>query len=81
MVDNPPIVNPVRICMQGITNEKVDINQLTFKNFIPGIPQKNLILEFEGLIGSDFLKYYNGIVDIKKTTAIKFQDLLLIHDG
>lgn len=60
-----------KVIVQGITNEKVNNLKSIFINSKPSGPHKiyicNLDIEFDGLLGSDFLE---GIVDLKKNQLV-----------
>lgn len=65
---------PENLIIQGITDQSISINQSTYIPFNTGDPHKvyiyNLDIEFDGLLGSDFLEHYDGVVDIKNRKLI-----------
>lgn len=60
--------------IQGITNQKILINESTLIPFNASDPHKvyicNLDIEFDGLLGSDFLEHYNCVIDFNKKELI-----------
>jgi RNase H-like domain found in reverse transcriptase/Reverse transcriptase (RNA-dependent DNA polymerase)/Integrase zinc binding domain/Integrase core domain len=74
MFDTPREINKENVVIQGITNEKVNITKSTMVHFKPGDPHKIFIhdidIDFDGLLGSDFLEHYKCIVDLDNRQLI-----------
>lgn len=72
--------------IQGITNEKILIKESKLIPFKAGDPHKvyiyNLDIEFDGLLGSDFLEHYGCVIDIKNKKLItNFKTVPLFKAG
>lgn len=74
---------PENVTIQGITDQKIIINEAVFIPFDDNEPFKiyvcDLDIEFDGLLGSDFLERYNCIVDIKNKKLITNFKTIPIH--
>lgn len=55
--------------IQGITDQKLQINESTFVPFTLKDPHKvyiyNLDIDFDGILGLDFLEHYQCVIDLK----------------
>ena len=65
---------PENVIIQGITDQKIIINESVLIPFTQKDPHKvyvyDLDIDFDGLIGADFLEHYHCIVDIKNKQLI-----------
>lgn len=77
---------PENLTIQGITNEKLLITQSCLIPFITKDPHKvfiyDLDIEFDGLLGLDFLEHYQCVIDLpNKQLKTNFKTLPLYKVG
>lgn len=65
---------PEKVTIQGITDQKISISESTLVPFIVGNPHKvfiyNLDIEFDGILGLDFLEHYECVIDLKSKELV-----------
>jgi len=75
--------NPEHITVQGITDQKILITESVCIPFVAGSDHKvyiyDLDIDFDGIIGLDFLDHYNCIVDLKSKQLITNFKTIPLH--
>lgn len=65
---------PENVKIQGITDQKLTISESTLIPFTDGDPHKvyiyDLDIEFDGILGLDFLEHYNCVIDLNNKQLI-----------
>lgn len=66
--------SPENVTIQGITNQKLHITESTLVPFKAGDPLKvfiyDLDIEFDGILGLDFLEHYECVIDLKSKQLV-----------